>query len=181
MSVRKMVTTALFAAVLCVLAPLTIPLEPVPLSLATFAVYLMGAVLDWRQAAAAVCVYILLGAVGAPVFSNFTGGAHKLLGVTGGFIFGYLPCAVITAVLSRRFGARRWRYPLAMLCGTAALYLCGTAWFIAAAKSALKAALMACVVPFLPGDAVKIILACALAPALKKRLEENASKEKTGR
>ena len=175
MSVRKMVVAALFAAVLCVIAPLTIPLEPVPLSLATFAVYLMGAVLHPVQASAAIFVYILLGAVGAPVFSGFTGGVQKLLGLTGGFIFGYLPCAAITSVLSRRPGAWKGRYPLAMLCGTAALYLCGTAWFLAATGSSLKTALFACVVPFLPGDAVKIALASAAAPALKKRLESSAA------
>ena len=170
MSSKKLVITALFAAVLCVIAPVTIHLEPIPLSLATFAVYLMGAVLGVKQALAAVCVYILLGAAGVPVFSNFTGGVQKILGVTGGFIFGYLPCAAITAALTRKIGPWKGRYPAAMLCGTVALYVCGTAWFLVAAKSTLGTALLACVVPFLPGDAVKIALASVIAPMVKRRI-----------
>ena len=98
MKTKDMATTALMAALLCVLAPITIPVGPIPLSLATFAVYMAGAVLGAKRGIAAVALYLLIGMTGIPVFSGFTGGIQRLAGVTGGYLIGYLPCAWITAL-----------------------------------------------------------------------------------
>lgn len=173
MKARRIVVTALFAALLAALSPLALPVGPIPLTLASFVVYLMGAALPPRLALSAVGVYILLGATGLPVFSGFSGGLAKLFGPTGGFIFGYLPCAALTSLISRRFQSRRGLI-VAVLCGTAALYLCGSLWYHAVTKASPRVVLITCVVPFLPGDALKILAAAAVGPVLKRRLAAGA-------
>ena len=169
MKTRELCIVAVMAALLCILAPLSVPIGPIPISLATFAIYLAGGLLGWKRALAATAVYILLGAVGVPVFAGFTGGAQKLLGVTGGYIVGYLPLAAIVGLSAER-GKSRLSLPLGMMLGTAVLYAIGTAWFMIAMGRSLGAALGACVLPFLPGDALKIAAACGLCWALRRRL-----------
>lgn len=174
-SVRSMIFTAIMAALICIAAPFSVPIGLVPISLATFAVYLAGGLLGAKRGALAVVVYILIGAVGLPVFSGFAGGFAKLLGVTGGYIIGYVPCALLSGLLYDRT-RRVWTLPVGMVLGTLACYIFGTAWFlIATADGAITgasvvSALMMCVVPFLPGDAIKIAAACALAMPLRARL-----------
>lgn len=165
-----MVFTAIMAAVICVFAPFSIPLGAVPLSLATFAVYLAASLLGKAKSCAAVAVYILIGLVGVPVFSGFMGGFAVLSGVTGGYIIGYLPCAFLTALFTERFGGRLWAMATGMALGTITLYTVGTAWFMVFTGSELIAALAACVLPFLIGDIIKIAAACALALPLRKKL-----------
>jgi biotin transport system substrate-specific component len=167
MKVRNMVFTAVFAAVICIVSPFTIPVGPIPLSLATFAVYLAASTLDWKYGTLAVVVYVALGLVGLPVFSRFEGGIQKLVGPTGGFLVGYVLMALVIGLILIRNARRRWMYPVAMAAGTAVLYLCGLAWFMISTGSALGASLMACVVPFLPGDAIKIALVTVIAPKLR--------------
>lgn len=174
-SVKSMIFTAIMAALICIAAPISVPIGLVPISLATFAVYLAGGLLGAKRGALAVVVYILIGAVGLPVFSGFAGGFAKLLGVTGGYIIGYVPCALLSGLLYDRT-RRVWTLPVGMVLGTLACYIFGTAWFlIATADGAITgasvvSALMMCVVPFLPGDAIKIAAACALAMPLRARL-----------
>lgn len=164
---RFLTLAALFAALLCVVSPWAIPIGAVPLTLATLAVYLAGGLLDAKTALTAVGVYLLLGAVGLPVFSGFAGGLQKLVGPTGGYLIGYLPCAWLTALCVRHFGRKLWSYPLGMVLGTAALYILGTAWFMVQSGTQLLPALGLCVLPFLPGDAVKIIAAVIVRSSLR--------------
>ncbi|NLA86376.1 MAG: biotin transporter BioY [Clostridiales bacterium] len=174
MKIRSMVFTALFAAVICAVAPFIIllPFSPVPLSLATFIIYIAASLMNWKTGTLAVALYLLIGMIGLPVFSGFQGGVHKLIGPTGGFLIGYIPCALVIGLLVDRFENRKWLYPAAMVLGTAVLYACGTVWFMVSMKYTLAVALMACVVPFLIGDAVKIILASVIAPILRKALKK---------
>ncbi|MBQ8972626.1 MAG: biotin transporter BioY [Clostridia bacterium] len=172
MKTRDLTVIAIMAAILCIAAPLSVPIGPIPISLATFAVYLAGALLGWKRGTAAVLIYILLGAVGLPVFSGFEGGVHKLIGVTGGYIVGYLPCAAIVGLAADRWGeSRKWIIPVAMVVGTVVLYAIGTAWFMIQMNRSLAAALGTCVLPFLPGDAVKIVVAALLSFLLRDRLK----------
>ena len=93
---KDLTLTAAAAALICIAGPLSVFIGPVPLSLATFAVYMAGAVLGARRGAAATALYLLIGVAGMPVFSGFSGGFQKLAGVTGGYLAGYLPCAFLT-------------------------------------------------------------------------------------
>ncbi len=172
MKIENMVFTALFAAIICIASPFTIPIGPVPLSLATLAIYIAASVLNWKYGTLAVILYILIGMVGLPVFSGFSGGVQKLVGPTGGFIIGYIPCALIIGLIVDKFELKKWAYPVSMVLGSILLYLCGTAWFIVVTKMTLAKTLMLCVVPFLIGDAVKIILASVISPILRKTLNK---------
>lgn len=175
-SVKELVLTALFAAMICVLAPLSVPIGPVPISLATFAIMLAGILLGARLGTIATLIYLLLGMVGVPVFAGYTAGVQKLAGPTGGYLVGYVPLAFLCGLLYHRFGSMQkgarkiaWM-TVAMLIGTAVLYVLGTAWFCIGMPSALAPALTMCVIPFLPGDAAKIIAIVILAPQIEKGL-----------
>ncbi len=170
-TVRGMVFTAIMAAAICITAPLSIPMPTaVPLSLATLAVYLAGALLGKAKGSAAVAVYILLGLVGLPVFSGFMGGPAVLFGATGGYIIGYLPCVFITGAFSESFGGKPLALISGMTLGTLLLYVIGIVWFVMFTGSDILSALMACVVPFLAGDAVKITAASVVCISLRKKL-----------
>lgn len=170
MKTKQLVRIALMAAVLCVLAPWKIPVGPIPITLASFGVYLAAGVLGPLEGTIAVVIYVLLGAVGVPVFSGFAGGAGCLLGLTGGYILGYIPCAAVSGLLMGR-NAPLWRRALALVAGTAVLYALGTTMYCIQSGKALAAALAACVLPFLPLDAVKIAV-CAVALPLLWRLRQ---------
>ena len=163
-----MIFCALFAAILCVLAPLSIPLGPIPLSLATFVIYMAASVLGWKLGGVTVILYITIGAIGLPVFSGFAGGFQKLAGVTGGYIIGYIPCALATGFVIEKSGERLWSYPLGMAIGTILLYTLGTVWFSVQTGNGIAAALLICVVPFLIGDSLKIVAATIVAPQVRK-------------
>ena len=176
LSIRNMVFTALFAAVICVLAPFSITIGPVPLTFATLAIYLAASTLDWKLGTAAVIVYIALGAFGLPVFSSFSGGLQKIAGATGGYIIGYIPLALATGLIIKTFKNRIWSFAFGMVIGTVLLYTCGTIWFMYVMECSLATALGLCVVPFLIGDVIKIILVCLLAPPLRAALKKQAER-----
>ena len=165
-TVKNMALTAVFAAFICIISPWTIPIGPVPISLGTAGVYLCAACLGSKRGSSAVAIYLLLGFAGLPVFTGFAGGIHRLFGPTGGYLVGYIPCAFVAGLLIDRIG-KLWTYPLGMVLGTAVLYFFGTAWFCLLSGTAIIPALAACVLPFLPGDAVKIACASVLGSKLR--------------
>ena len=174
MKTKDMTLIAVMAALICVAGPLSIAIGPIPLSLATFAVYLAGAVLGWKKGTLAVAIYLLIGLVGVPVFSAFSGGFQKLAGVTGGYLVGYLPCALITGLgVSEPHADPQkpvWLMPVCMALGTVALYILGTAWFMAQTRNTLAASMGMCVLPFLPGDGLKIVAATLIAVPVRKAI-----------
>ena len=179
MKTKDMTLIAMMAALICVAGPLTIPVGPIPLSLATFAVYLAGSVLGSKKGTIAVGLYLMIGIIGVPVFSGFSGGFQKLAGVTGGYLVGYLPCAYMSGEgAEKRERIGWWYHPLMMIAGTALLYLVGTVNFMLHTGNGLGAALALCVVPFLIGDAVKIAGATLITQTLKKAISVRMKNEK---
>ena len=170
----QLTATALMAAVLCILGPLSVPVGPIPLSFATLAIYFIAYLLGWKWGTASVLVYVLLGAVGLPVFSGCSGGMGKVLGPTGGYIVGYLFLAVIAGLVIQRT-ANRFFQLLGMLAGTAVLYAFGTAWYCFQSGVAVGDALMKCVWIFIPGDLIKMAAALIVGPVLRRRLEQAKS------
>ena len=169
MKTKDLTLTAVMAALICIAGPLTIAAGPVPLSLASFAIYMAGAVLGPKRGTLAAALYLVIGIIGVPVFSGFTGGFQKLAGVTGGYLIGYLPCAFLTGLGAEKDGPRKKQVLAAMMtAGTAVLYLLGTVWFVLQTGNTLTGALTLCVLPFLPGDAVKIIAAVLLAEPVRR-------------
>lgn len=168
---RRLVFCALFTALIVILSQLQIPVGPVPVSLATLGVMLCGLLLGWRFGALAVGAYILLGAVGVPVFAGFQGGVGRLVGPTGGYIVGYLFYALLAGLNIPRLQDRFWGRCILLLLGTAVCYGLGTVWFMHIAGRTLSDSLALCVIPFLPGDAAKIILAAFLTTRLRKAMK----------
>lgn len=171
MTTRNLTLTAMLAALLCVAGPLTLPLGPIPLSLVTAVLMLTALLLGAGRAALCCGVYLLIGLLGVPVFSGFTGGIGAFAGPTGGFILGYLPLTVCCGLICART-QRRMPQLLAMLAGTALLYLTGTAWYCWQSGVNASSALTVCVLPFLPGDTLKIAAVLTSGNAIKSRLKK---------
>lgn len=179
-----LVLAALFSGLTAVLSWINIPLffTPVPVNLALIGPYLAGLLLGVRYGCLSQLLYILLGCVGLPVFAGFSAGAGVLAGPTGGFIAGYVLCAAICGLSAGSAYASAGRSAYAsgsasagrrvvLMCGgLLACYGCGLAWFMISSGSTLGAGLVACVLPFLPGDAVKIAAAALLAARLNNKL-----------
>ena len=164
---QTLAETALCAAVLCVVSPFTIPGPgAVPISLSTFCILAAALLLGWAKALAAVAVYLALGAAGLPVFSGGTGGVGVLMGPTGGYLFGYLFLAFFSGLFWKR---GFWLRLATALFGTLALYAFGTAWFMIRLDQDIVASLTVCVLPFLPGDAIKIAAAFFFRRAFRRR------------
>ncbi len=164
----QLVFCALFAALTAVMSQFSIPIGPVPINLATLSVFIAGAVLGAKYGALSQLVYVLLGAVGLPVFSNFSGGVGVIVGPTGGYILGYIAAAWLVGLLSEHFGGNVLVLVISMVAGLLLCYLMGTVWFITVTKKDVWVSLTLCVFPFLIGDAVKIAAAIAVVPQLKK-------------
>ena len=167
----RLAAVALFTALTAVAAQFSVPVGPVPVSLATFAVYLAGGILGASGGAASQALYVLLGAAGLPIFAGFHGGVSTLFGPTGGYLIGYIACAGIVGILSRKTGRKISMLIVSMLLGTAVLYLVGTAWFIFLTKRSIWDSLLLCVFPFLPGDAAKIAVCAVLVPRLGRAFD----------
>ena len=167
----QMAVTALMAAVLCVLGPLSVPIGAIPISLSNFVICLAAWLLGARFGTLSVAIYLAIGLVGVPVFSGFAGGMGRLLGPTGGYIVGFIPMALIAGSVIDRFRNRGIQLA-GMIAGTAVCYAFGTAWYCFQAGSSVGAALGLCVFPFIPGDLVKMLIAMALGPMIRSRLEK---------
>lgn len=165
-----MTVIAIFAAFMCIIAPWTVPVGPIPITLGTFAIYLASATIGWKRGGAAVAIYLLLGFVGLPVFSGFAGGVQRIVGATGGYLVAYIPMAVVIGAFVDKF-KKAWAFPVGMVLGTAVLYTFGTAWYCVLTGSEIIPAIMGCVVPFLLGDGIKIAAATALGVKLRTVVE----------
>ena len=170
--IKNICLAGIFLALLCVLSPFSIPLGPVPITLATFFIYLIAAILDTKISCTIVALYLLLGSFGLPVFSSFQGGFQVILGPTGGFLIGYLPCTFIISFFLKLMNKRKWAYPFLMICGTLILYTIGTIWFMVYSNSSLLKSLYTCVIPFLIGDLFKIIIASFISIYLNAILKK---------
>lgn len=157
-----MTLSSLFAALLAVCAWLCVPVGDIAITLQTFGVALALLLLGGKWGTVSIGIYLLLGAVGLPVFGGFRGGIGALAGVTGGFLWGFLVCGLLYWSLERT-----GKLP-AMVAGLLACYACGCFWFYLYTGGGLGLILLRCVLPFLIPDAVKLWLAFSLSGRLKK-------------
>ena len=169
-----MTKAALIAAIMCVLGPLSLPISisPVPVSLGVLGIFLGVYAIGCVWGTVSCLIYILLGLVGLPVFAGFTGGPQKLLGPTGGYIVGYIFLTLIAGFFIDRFEKKIPFQILGMVLGTIVLYAFGTAWLAISYKMSFGAALMAGVVPYIPADAIKMVLAILVGIPLRKALKK---------
>lgn len=171
-NVIKMTMTALMAAVLCILAPLAIgiPFSTVPISGATFAVYLCAGLLGTKLGVLSVLIYILLGFIGIPVFAGWSSGPGVVFGPAGGYVIGYLVIAAFVGIFVEKYGNKLRTMVLGMALGTIGCYTIGTIWMGLQLQLDIKAALLAGVIPFIPGDIVKIVMASAILIPVRKQV-----------
>ena len=179
LNTRDIALIALCAAILAVCSWISIP-AAVPFTMQTFGVFLTVGLLGGRRGTIAVAVWLLLGAVGAPVFSGFAGGLGYMLGATGGYIIGFLFTALLMWAAERLFGRGTRVLALSMAAGLLICYAFGTAWFMAVYTKntgaiGLASALGWCVFPYIIPDVIKIILALALCRKLRPLLMAGTS------
>ena len=154
---------AMMCALLCVCAQIQLPLPGVPLSLALFAVHLCALLLPPRQAAMSLCTYLLIGLCGVPVFAGFACGPAVFLGPTGGFLIAYPLSALLSSTLAAHFSRRFGSLFLSALAGNALCMTLGVSWFLFVTGTTLTLPALAYWLLYLPGDLIKIALACVLA------------------
>lgn len=168
----QMAVTAVMAAVLCVLGPLTVPIGAVPISLANFVICLSAWLLGPKFGTLSVAIYLVLGLVGIPVFSGYGAGLAKVAGPTGGYLVGYLLLAFIGGLFIEKSKGQPVVSAVGLILGDAACYVLGTAWFVFQMKCELGYALAVCVYPFLLLDLAKIVVSCVVGALLRKRLAQ---------
>ncbi len=168
----ELVYIAVCAALMAICSWIQIPMT-VPFTLQTFAIFLTIGILGGKLGTIAVAVYILLGAVGVPVFAGFSGGFGVILGPTGGYIIGFIFSALVMWLIEKLFGRKLPVLGVAMVLGLIVCYAFGTAWFMVVYAQQgnavnLATALGWCVIPFIIPDVVKIALALTLSKILRK-------------
>ena len=170
--ITNIVMVGVFAAVLAVLSQISFPLPSgIPVTLQTFAVALCGYALGCKRGTLAVLVYIVLGAVGLPVFANFPGGFGSLVGLAGGYTYGFLPMAALCGL-----GTKMPHRVLAIVLGVAGLaacHLCGTIQFGMISGNGPWAAFLVASVPYLVKDIVSVAAAYGVATALSFALKKS--------
>mgnify|MGYP002771631067 FL=1 len=171
-TVFNMTSCALMAALMCVLCPVSVPIGPIPISLSILVILLTVYVLGTWRAMVSYTVYLLLGAVGMPVFSGFQGGLAKLAGPTGGYLAGFWLMILVAGIIMEKGKRNLLVTILGMLVGVAIDYAVGTAWFVFQTESTVVHALDVCVYPFIPFDVAKIVIAVLLGSVVYKGLQK---------
>lgn len=170
---KAMTIISLMTAMLCILGPITLalPISPVPISFVTLAIYFSVYVLGMKRGTVSCMMYLLIGFVGLPVFSAFTGGVGKLFGPTGGYMIGYIFMAMSSGFFIDRWTTKRALHIVGMVLGTVVCYLFGTLWLSVQAGMSFYGALGVGVLPFIVGDLIKIMIASIIGPAVRRRLK----------
>ena len=173
MSVRDICYAGLFAAVIAVMAQISIPMPMgVPMTMQTFAITLAAVVLGSKLSTISSLIYIIMGAVGLPVLANFSGGFDKFVGPTGGFLLSFPLMAFIIGWGAEHRKDFKGAYVIALIVGTVINYVIGVALFCAVAKASVATGITACVLPFIPTAIIKAILASVIGFAIKTRVPE---------
>ena len=166
----QMAVTAVMAAVLCVLGPLTVPIGAIPISLANFVICLTAWLLGPKFGTLSVVIYLAIGLIGVPVFSGYGAGLAKVAGPTGGYLVGYLLLAFIGGLFIEKSNGQPVVSAVGLVLGDAVCYVLGTAWFVFQMQCDLGYALAVCVYPFIVLDLAKIVVSCIVGALLRKRL-----------
>lgn len=163
---KNVIICAFFAAILCITAPFAVVIGPVPVTFVLFSLALTAFVAGSKRGAQATLIYILIGLAGLPVFSGFKGGLGAIMSPTGGFVFSYIFVVLILGCCKK---TKKTAVNI-LLCMSALLvcYFFGTIWYMLCTDSGLITALVLCVLPFIPFDIIKLVIAGIIASAVHK-------------
>ena len=172
--ILDIVYVAMFTAIITICSQIEIP-TAIPFTMQTFAVFAAAGILGAKKGTLSVLLYILIGAIGIPVYAQWTGGAGILFGITGGYIAGFIFIALIVGRMCDKLGRKLWVLAVSMTIGMIVCYAFGTVWFIFVCSRQAEpvdfiSALGLCVIPYLPFDAAKIAAATIIVNRLKKPL-----------
>ncbi|TPG71210.1 biotin transporter BioY [Brevibacillus laterosporus] len=167
---RTYILTAIFTAITAVFAQITIPLPIVPITGQTLAVGLVATVLGSRYGTVSMVLYVILGAIGVPVFASFSGGPQVLIGPTGGFIFGFIATAFVMGYFLEKTKYTFTMALIANLIGMAITFLFGVIQLKLVLNLSWAGAMATGVTPFIAGGVIKAILAAYVGIILRKRL-----------
>ena len=167
---KMWILSALFAAIIGIFAQITIPLPLIPITGQTFAIGLAVTILGLRYDTLSVFIYILLGAIGIPVFSAMSGGLGIVAGPTGGYIIGFLPAAIVMGIYLNKFGFTKGQAIVSNLLGMAVTLLFGTIWLKYGTGLTWNAAFMAGTYPFLIVGVIKAVAAALAGVLVRDRL-----------
>jgi len=171
LSLQEMITVGLCTAVIVILAQITIPMPlGVPMTMQTFAISLTAIILGAKKGALAALVYVLLGAVGLPVFSGFSGGFQRLVGPTGGFLWSFPLMAFLIGLGAEKYRNSKAAFLFWLTLGTVLNYVVGVVVFCLATQSSLAAGITACVLPFIPTTIIKAVLSAWVGLRMRDRL-----------
>ena len=173
---KDLVIIALFSVLISICAWISIPTS-IPFTMQTFGVFLAFNLLGAQRGIMAVCVYLLLGMIGLPVYANFTSGIGILLGATGGYMIGWIFSGLVMWFMEKLFGRKLWVQIVSMLIGLAVCYIAGTAWFMVVYAQntgpiGIGTALLWCVVPFVIPDIIKLGLVLWISRRLGKIIDK---------
>lgn len=168
---RMMIITALFAAIIGVLAQITIPLPLVPITGQTLAIGLAATILGARYGTISVLLYLFIGAVGVPVFAEFSGGVSKLVGPTGGYLVGFVPAAFAIGWLLEKTSFNYLNAMIGNIIGMLITLVFGTVWLKLAMDLSWTAAFASGFAPFVIVGVIKAALASWIGIIVRKRLE----------
>jgi len=174
---RMTVLASLMAALMAVGAYIHVPIGPVPIVLTNLFVLLAGLLLGSRWGLVSTAIYLLVGAIGLPVFYGGKGGFAHILGPTGGYLFGFALSAWITGFISERFRHSMIGGVIAVIIGSLTVYCLGVPWLKMMTKMSWNKAWMVGMIPFLIGDAIKAVVAIVLARAVRPMLNRQHMNE----
>lgn len=175
-NIYEMVICAFIAAIICIFAPMSVPIGPIPVSLTNLVLYFAIFILSTRGTTISYIVYLLLGIVGLPVFSGYAGGIAKVAGPTGGYLVGFIPMIVVMGIVYNKIALKNKLAVnvvitvVGMVAGTLIAYALGTLWFVIEMDCTWEYAMSVCVIPFIPFDLGKIAIANILGRAVRKPL-----------
>lgn len=171
LDIQNLCMIGVMTAVICIMAQISIPMPlGVPMTMQTFAIALAGIILGSKNSSIATLIYVLIGSVGVPVFSNFTGGYERLIGPTGGFILSFPIMAYLIGLGVEYQSKFKGTLLLGLILGNAINLLCGTVMFCFISETDFVAGLTACVLPFLPVTVIKMWLAWTVGLRIKRHL-----------
>lgn len=169
---KEITLIGLMTSIMCILGPLSIPIpfSVVPISFTNLAIYFTVFLLGWKKGTISYLIYLLIGLVGVPVFSNFGAGPGKLAGPTGGYLIGFILLTIISGLFIEKFQGKIYMYVIGLVVGLIVTYALGTAWLAYQLNLTFVKGLFAGVIPYIPGDIVKIIIAIIVGPILRKNV-----------
>ena len=174
-SIYNYTAYALIAALICIFAPMSVPIGPIPVSLTNLVLYFAIFIIGTKGTTISYLVYMLIGIVGLPVFSGYAGGIGKVAGPTGGYLVGFIPMIIImglayTNTKNKKASVNITATFIGMIVGTLVAYALGTLWFVFQMDCTWAYALSVCVFPFIPFDLGKMVIANILGRIVRKPL-----------